>query len=177
MRRTCCRYVDSSWSACFCNLKRKKEGKSLSVSDLVTNLGSTKKPCMHSFLMLGGWYNESRHKSRALSNCLTCINNTEPWQGKLVLNVLCPPPPPPSLFFLFFSLALSAQLQASPLSFWGQMGECYNPSALPKSTSLWENKSKKLLKVTLNSLNWLPCLQQRQEVIWGHDKKLCVQLY
>lgn len=42
---------------------KKKKGKSLTEAHLVTNLSSTKRPCMHSFLMLSGWYNESGHKS------------------------------------------------------------------------------------------------------------------
>ena len=129
-RRSCGQYLDSSRGRCFVK-KEKKEGKSQSASDLVTNLSSTKRPCMHSFLMLSGWYNESGHKSRALSNCLTCFNNTEPWQGKLVLNV--PPLPSLSCYKLLHCLP------------GGHVWGCYNPSTLPSSTSLWEKFNFALL--------------------------------
>lgn len=68
----------------------------------------TERPCMYSFLMLNDQHNESRHKSRALWNCLTCINDAEPWQRGIVRPI--PPEPSPLI-------------QAFPLSLWGPAGD------------------------------------------------------
>lgn len=62
---------------------------------------------MYSFLMLDDGHNESRHKSRALWNHLTCINDAEPWQGGTVQTI-------PS--------ELSLLKQAFPPSLWSCIG-------------------------------------------------------
>lgn len=115
--------------------------------------------------MLCAWYNESRHKSRALSNCLTCINNTEPWQGKLVLNVLWPPFLSPSLpcYKLLYCLSGTRWRILQPL-------HTTKPhKSVGKQVQLYTSSEGYFLNIII-SLNWLPCLQQRKEVIQGHNK-------
>lgn len=120
--------------------------------------------------MLTGWYKESRHKSRALSNCLTCINNTEPWQGKLVWMSFPPHTATP------LSLTLSPLLQASPLSFWGHSGGCQlplNSTKLKKPVGKVQLRSKLLRYVKISKLALLLAAKAGSDLASGQELNVC----
>lgn len=121
-------------------------------------------------------------QGRALSNCLTCTNNMEPWQGERALGA--PYPLHPGPFNPLHSHPLHTSSSTVCLGATGMLGDPPPPSPHPASycsMGLWENGLDFTLSAILSSSFPFPpppfleigsaVLQQWQDMVLGQHKR------